>query len=36
MTQVLLEARGISLGYPREQGWQSVLEDFDLQLAPGR
>lgn len=35
MTQVLLEARAISLGYPREQGWQSVLEDFDLQLAPG-
>ncbi|CAK9888763.1 MULTISPECIES: ABC transporter ATP-binding protein [Pseudomonas] len=35
MTEVLLEARGISLGYPREQGWQSVLEDFDLQLALG-
>ncbi|TDF86178.1 ABC transporter ATP-binding protein [Pseudomonas sp. H9] len=35
MSDVLLEARGVCLGYPREQGWHSVLEDFDLQLAPG-
>ncbi|WP_017904450.1 ABC transporter ATP-binding protein [Pseudomonas asplenii] len=35
MSTPLLEARRISLGYPREQGWQAVLEDFDLQLKPG-
>ncbi|MDN4498473.1 ABC transporter ATP-binding protein [Pseudomonas mosselii] len=35
MTEVLLEARDISLGYPREGGWQAVLEQFDLALAPG-
>ncbi|BCJ06596.1 ABC transporter ATP-binding protein [Pseudomonas sp. RtIB026] len=35
MTDVLLEARDISLGYPREGGWQAVLEQFDLALAPG-
>ncbi len=35
MTQALLEARQISLGYPHEGGWQNVLEHFDLQLAPG-
>ncbi|CAI3800927.1 Nitrate import ATP-binding protein NrtD [Pseudomonas sp. MM221] len=35
MSQVLLEARDISLGYPREGGWQQVLAQFDLQLAPG-
>ncbi len=35
MSPVLLEARGISLGYPREGGWQAVLAQFDLQLAPG-
>ncbi|MBF8669812.1 ABC transporter ATP-binding protein [Pseudomonas putida] len=35
MSQVLLEARDISLGYPREGGWQAVLAQFDLQLAPG-
>ncbi|ESW36109.1 ATP-binding cassette domain-containing protein, partial [Pseudomonas taiwanensis] len=35
MSQMLLEARDISLGYPREGGWQAVLAQFDLQLAPG-
>lgn len=35
MSEVLLEARDISLGYPREGGWQQVLAQFDLQLAPG-
>ncbi|QXH49282.1 ABC transporter ATP-binding protein [Pseudomonas fakonensis] len=35
MTEVLLEACDISLGYPREGGWQAVLEQFDLALAPG-
>lgn len=35
MSELLLEARKISLGYPRDHGWQSVLEDFDLQLVPG-
>jgi len=35
MSDVLLEARDISLGYPREGGWQQVLAQFDLQLAPG-
>jgi NitT/TauT family transport system ATP-binding protein len=35
MSEFLLEACKISLGYPREHGWQSVLESFDLQLAPG-
>src|SRR5476649_573293 len=35
MSEPLLHASGISLGYAREQGWQTVLEDFDLQLQPG-
>jgi len=35
MSALLLEARQISLGYPREQGWHAVLEGFDLQLQPG-
>ncbi|MFZ5937236.1 ABC transporter ATP-binding protein [Pseudomonas putida] len=35
MSQALLEAREISLGYPRAGGWQEVLARFDLQLAPG-
>ncbi|MDF0729664.1 ABC transporter ATP-binding protein [Pseudomonas entomophila] len=35
MTDVLLQARGIGLGYPRDGGWQTVLEQFDLDLAPG-
>ncbi|EKT4563423.1 ABC transporter ATP-binding protein [Pseudomonas putida] len=35
MSAVLLEARDISLGYPREGGWQQVLARFDLQLGPG-
>ncbi|WP_367256960.1 ABC transporter ATP-binding protein [Pseudomonas sp. stari2] len=35
MTQPLLHARDISLGYPRAEGWHTVLEAFDLQLQPG-
>ncbi len=35
MTRVVLQAQGISLGYPRAEGWQQVLAQFDLQLAPG-
>ena len=35
MSPVVLEARDITLGYALGQGWQSVLEGFDLQLAPG-
>lgn len=35
MSKVVLQARGISLGYAREQGWQTLLEGFDLDLAPG-
>ncbi|MGN8258524.1 ABC transporter ATP-binding protein [Pseudomonas sp. SMSB3] len=35
MSQALLHAQGISLGYPREGGWQAVLAQFDLQLVPG-
>lgn len=35
MTQALLQARDISLGYLRDGGWQTVLERFDLALAPG-
>ena len=35
MSHVLLHAHQITLGYPREGGWQSVLEGFDLQLMPG-
>lgn len=35
MSQAVLEARDICLGYPREGGWQAVLEQFDLSLAPG-
>lgn len=31
----LLNARAISLGYPAEQGWHSVLEDFELHLQAG-
>jgi NitT/TauT family transport system ATP-binding protein len=31
----LLTAKGISLGYAREQGWHTVLQGFDLQLARG-
>ena len=30
MSKVVLQARGISLGYAREQGWQTLLEGFDL------
>jgi NitT/TauT family transport system ATP-binding protein len=32
---LLLSAKGVSLGYAREQGWQTVLQGFDLQLAKG-
>jgi len=35
MSGLLLEARDISLGYANDQGWHSVLEHFDLQLAAG-
>ena len=35
MSEALLEARDISLGYPREGGWQAVLAQFDLSLAAG-
>lgn len=35
MSKPLLEASGISLGYPREGGWQQVLARFDLQLVAG-
>ncbi|WP_347900773.1 ABC transporter ATP-binding protein [Pseudomonas purpurea] len=35
MSGPVLHARQISLGYPREQGWHTVLEGFDLQLMPG-
>lgn len=35
MSGPLLRADGISLGYPRAQGWHTVLEDFDLHLQPG-
>ncbi|BBP76028.1 ABC transporter ATP-binding protein [Pseudomonas gingeri NCPPB 3146 = LMG 5327] len=35
MSTSLLQARQISLGYPREQGWHTVLEGFDLDLKPG-
>lgn len=31
----LLCATAIDLGYPRDQGWQSVLEGFDLQVSAG-
>ncbi|SDA12159.1 NitT/TauT family transport system ATP-binding protein [Pseudomonas sp. NFPP10] len=31
----LLNAQAISLGYPAEQGWHTVLEDFDLHLQAG-
>ena len=35
MTHVVLQAKDISLGYPRAESWQQVLARFDLQLAPG-
>jgi NitT/TauT family transport system ATP-binding protein len=31
----LLTANGISLGYAQKQGWHTVLQSFDLQLARG-
>ena len=35
MSVPLLQAEGISLGYANAQGWQAVLEDFDLELQAG-
>lgn len=35
MKGVVLEARDIALGYPRNNGWQQVLAQFDLQLKAG-
>lgn len=35
MSEALLDARGIALGYPRGAGWQAVLGDFDLRLGAG-
>lgn len=32
MSEALLDARGIALGYPRGAGWQVVLGDFELRL----
>ncbi|MEG7362847.1 ABC transporter ATP-binding protein [Pseudomonas citronellolis] len=35
MSEVLLQAAGVALGYPEGKGWRSVLEGFELSLAPG-
>ncbi|RMQ45258.1 ABC-type nitrate/sulfonate/bicarbonate transport system [Pseudomonas cichorii] len=35
MSQLLLQASAIVLGYERDNGWQNVLENFDLQLGKG-
>ncbi|PBD25987.1 ABC transporter ATP-binding protein, partial [Pseudomonas aeruginosa] len=35
MSEALLDARGIALGYPRGAGWQAVLGDFELRLGAG-
>lgn len=35
MSEAILQASDVALGYPGEQGWRSVLEDFALVLAPG-
>ncbi|MBX8568627.1 ABC transporter ATP-binding protein [Pseudomonas cichorii] len=35
MSRFLLQASAIVLGYERDNGWQNVLENFDLQLAKG-
>ena len=35
MSRLLLQASSIVLGYERDNGWQNVLENFDLQLAKG-
>ncbi|GFM80124.1 ABC transporter ATP-binding protein [Pseudomonas cichorii] len=35
MSRLLLQASAIVLGYERDNGWQNVLENFDLQLAKG-
>ncbi|MFR0690571.1 ABC transporter ATP-binding protein [Enterobacterales bacterium AE_CKDN230030158-1A_HGKHYDSX7] len=35
MSQAILQARDVALGYPGDSGWRSVLEGFALELAPG-
>ncbi|MED5609102.1 MULTISPECIES: ABC transporter ATP-binding protein [Pseudomonas] len=35
MSEVLLQAAGVALGYPEGKAWRSVLEGFELSLAPG-
>ncbi|MBG4643902.1 ABC transporter ATP-binding protein [Pseudomonas aeruginosa] len=35
MSEALLDARGIALGYPRGAGWQAVLGDFELRRGAG-
>ncbi len=35
MTEVILQASDVALGYPGDSGWRSVLEGFALELAPG-
>ncbi|MBX8574543.1 ABC transporter ATP-binding protein [Pseudomonas cichorii] len=35
MSRLLLQASSIVLGYERDNGWENVLENFDLQLAKG-
>jgi NitT/TauT family transport system ATP-binding protein len=35
MTDVILQASDVALGYPGDGGWRSVLEGFALELAPG-
>ncbi len=35
MSRLLLQASSIVLGYERDNGWQNVLENFNLQLAKG-
>lgn len=35
MTEVILQASDVALGYPGDSGWRSVLEGFALALAPG-
>ncbi|WP_371227220.1 ABC transporter ATP-binding protein [Pseudomonas sp. QE6] len=35
MSEVILQASDVALGYPGDNGWRSVLEGFALALAPG-
>ncbi|MBD9579147.1 ABC transporter ATP-binding protein [Pseudomonas sp. PDM23] len=35
MTEAILQASDVALGYPGDSGWRSVLEGFALELAPG-